>query len=107
MLRRLIVDHLKLLAPDKWDPLREALKSVGRSPSICSFLREKKDNYSDGLVSATSLLGQSEVALALAPEEEEGARSDHLKVQGDGFKLSTRGPSLIFLCVSDLHIAKD
>ena len=70
---RLIVDHLRHLAPERWDPLREALRFVGRSPSVCSLLgvgadsgagAAAADDDDDGYCPA--MVGQADVRLVLA-----------------------------------------
>ena len=88
-----MVDHLKLLAPDRGDPLREALSVVGRSPSVCSFLGLDglDDGGScddgDGLVrrggGPGAMVGQAEVRLVLGSGvggAEGPSIGDHLKV---------------------------
>ena len=89
-----MVDHLKLLAPDKGDPLREALSAVGRSPSVCSFLGLDDGlddggscDDGDGLVrrggGPGAMVGQAEVRLVMGSGvggAEGPSIGDHLKV---------------------------
>ncbi len=87
------MDHLKFLAPERWDPLREALRSVGKTPSVCSFLGDGTDWEEDDEEAGgfPSVVGQAEVALALEVGQadrdvcgvtsEADSVSQHLKVE--------------------------
>jgi len=83
----LIVENLRFLAREKADPLREQLKTVGRDPSVCSFLPERKRRSSDKIFGRSDeFIGDVEIKLRLALDEDhdidasagEASRAEHL-----------------------------
>ncbi len=81
------MDNLKCLAPESWDPLREAVHLVGKDPSVCSLL---DDGFASGLDEVDddgyfypTMVGQTEAKLVLvSPEgrQENRSVSDQMKV---------------------------